>query len=96
MADLNDLGLFLHVLNGAGIIFNRYVALRLAISLTLCCTSSLVFCASTPSAPVALSRLLPVFLFGIIWSLVVGLAARLSYLSTPGFAFRLVYLSLTR
>jgi len=46
--------------------------------------------------PDPLFRLLSLFLFGIIWSLVVGLAASLSYLSTPGFAFRLVYPSLTR
>ena len=90
MADLNDLGVCVHVLKAAGIIYYSYVGPRLAISLKLCCTSSLVFCASTPSAPVALSRLLSVFLFGIIWRLVVGLAASLSYLSTPGFAFRLV------
>ena len=38
-------------------------ALRLAISLSLCRISSLVFCAPTPSAPVPLYRLLSVFCF---------------------------------
>ena len=42
------------------------------------------------------SRHMSVFLFGGVWSLAVALAASNSYLSTPGFAFRLVYPSLTR
>ena len=70
-------------------------ALQLSIFLTLCCTFSLVICTSTPSAPVPVSRIMFVFLFGIMWSLAEGLSARNSYLSTLGFAFRLVYPSLT-
>ena len=91
LTDLNDLGVLLHVVKVAGIICYGYVALRLAISLTLCRTSSLVFCAAMPSATIPLFRLISVFLFRTIWSLAVGLAARNTYSSTPRFAFRLVY-----
>jgi len=79
LVDLNDLGVFLHVLQAAGIIYYSHVALRLAISIIVWCTSSLVFCASTPSAPIPLFRLLSVFLFDITWSLVVGMAAKQYY-----------------
>jgi len=64
--------------------------------LTLCCTSSLVFCESMSSVPFLVSRLVSAFIVGIVWSLAVGLAARSSYLSIPGFAFSLFYPSLIR
>ena len=52
---MNELCVLVYVLKAAGIIYYGYVALWLAISLKLCCTSSLVYCVSTPSTLVPVS-----------------------------------------